>query len=138
MRSSNVCTNTITIKGPSDTIDRLWATASEKGLLEALCPIGEWEYAEALINWGSSNAYGIDGLVHSKLDNGQSIISGLFESDLNPPVEALDSFLVKNDDCDVELEYYTKMKYQDFWGKWTPSKGIYDDGMKKHKEEANA
>ena len=138
MISSHTCTNTITIHGPSDTIESLWNKAHEIGLLEALCPIGEWEYAEALTNWGTSNSYGMDDLIFTRLDNGQSIISGTFVSDLNPPTEALESFLKKNDDCDVVLEYYTTGKYQDFWGKWTPSKGLYDYGMKKHKEISNA
>ena len=50
----NWCSNDIVISGPEDKIKDLWEAAQFKeGLLEAIAPIGEWDYDTAVAEWGT-------------------------------------------------------------------------------------
>ena len=98
----NWCSNDIVISGPEDKIKDLWEAAQFKeGLLEAIAPIGEWDYDTAVAEWGTKWDVELHGLEHKPGE-----ISGWFESAWSPPIEAIDTFLGNNPDCKVQLKYF--------------------------------
>lgn len=102
----NWCSNSIHISGPKDKITALWEKAKEKeGLLEAMAPIGEWQYGEACETWGTKWDVSLEGL--ELIDEGDTAsITGFAESAWSPPVQAFEFFCNKNDDVTAELTYF--------------------------------
>ena len=108
----NYCSNYIAIDGPAEKLDAVWSIAlnetDESGLLNAMVPIGPWDYETAVSRWGTK----WDIQVHdSNLDidvrsDGTAIISGYCESAWSPPVEACQTFMADNEDVSIELYYY--------------------------------
>lgn len=104
----NWCANHIEITGPEDKINMLYQDAQD-GFLETLAPIGDWEYNTAVEKWGTKWEVDIDNLAVdlSMADrNGTATLSGYFESAWSPPMEALQTYLDNNQDCEGELYYY--------------------------------
>ena len=106
----NWCNNHIEINGPAEKLSQVWEHAKQsEGLLEALTPLGDWDYQDAVSSWGTKWDVELEGLEYSEWEvNGQSkgCIEGYFESAWSPPTEAVSSFLERNPECDAELFYY--------------------------------
>jgi hypothetical protein len=113
--------NTITIEGPADKIRELWARAQRghqyvnaatgeteetSGLLEAMVPIGEWDYDRAVATWGTKWDIDLTGLELTEGDNGRAQISGHADSAWSPPVEAFQAYANLNEDVYLELKYF--------------------------------
>ena len=126
------CDNQFSIVGPKDKLHALWSRASKKGLLEAICPIGEWNFYDALVNWGCSNAEDVDMTIQDLSDD-RAEINGKFKSYINTPLEAFEHYGERNKDVSIMLKHYGTSGYNDFWGTWTTDKGLHDYGMKKGK-----
>ena len=102
----NWCANHIEITGPEEKIQKIYMD-SQNGLLETLAPLGEWEYNDALNGWGTKWEVDSTGLaVDLSMNDGTATLSGYFESAWSPPVQALETFELKNPDCEVKLHYY--------------------------------
>jgi hypothetical protein len=102
----NWCINDITITGPSDKISKIYYDAIEKnGLLEAMVPIGDWDYNTALESWGTK--WDVDPeFLELVEDEGTVMIVGTFDSAWAPPIQAFETFLEKNPDCEAEIQYF--------------------------------
>lgn len=104
----NWCANHIEITGPEDKINKLYMDAQD-GFLETLAPLGKWDYNDAVAQWGTKWEVDIDNLavdVSMAKHNGTATLSGYFESAWSPPMEALQTYLDNNPDCEGELYYY--------------------------------
>lgn len=106
----NWCNNHLVLSGPKDKIKALWDKASaenENGdcLLQAMVPIGEWDYARAVDAWGTKWDISLEGLEYEELE-GEGIIRGWFDSAWSPPVQAMDTYCLANEDVRVTLEYF--------------------------------
>ena len=104
----NWCANYIEITGPEDKINKLYMD-SQDGFLETLAPLGNWDYHDAVAQWGTKWEVDIDNLavdLSMANDNGQATLGGYFESAWSPPLEALQTYLDNNPDCEGELYYY--------------------------------
>jgi hypothetical protein len=107
----NWCNNTIQIEGPADRIRALWEAAQpvegkEGSLLEAMVPIGDWDYGTAIDTWGTKWDVNIEGLLYEELSDGRAMIHGWFESAWAPPREAMNTFCETNEDVYVCLSYF--------------------------------
>ena len=104
----NWCANHIEITGPEDKINKLYMDAQE-GFLETLAPLGKWDYHDAVAQWGTKWEVDIDNLavdVSMAKHNGTATLSGYFDSAWSPTLEALQTYLENNPDCEGELCYY--------------------------------
>jgi hypothetical protein len=119
----NWCNNNITISGPTETIKQLWDDAQNShrwteivdgkevekigfGLLEAMAPIGEWDYETAVESWGTKWDISDEGLEIIEHGDGTAEITGWFESAWAPPIEAYNRFLDDMDNCSLEASYH--------------------------------
>ena len=119
----NWCNNNITISGPAETIKQLWddaqtahvytvevdgeeITKREFGLLNAIVPIGDWEYGTAVDTWGTKWDVSDEGLEFIDLGDGTAEITGWFDSAWAPPIGAYDKFLDDMDNCSIVASYY--------------------------------
>lgn len=119
----NWCNNNITIQGPTETIKQLWEDAQtghrytvveddvevekvEFGLLEAMAPIGDWEYGTAVETWGTKWDISDDGLEFTDNEDGTASITGWFDSAWAPPITAYNRFLDDMDNCSIDASYY--------------------------------
>ena len=85
----NWCTNTLTIRGDVETLSQLKPVLEAgEGLLEAIKPIGEWEYGNAVEAWGTKWDISTEGLEFIDHGDGTAEISGYFDSAWAPPLEA--------------------------------------------------
>lgn len=99
--------NTIHIEGPADKIRELWARAqSQEGLLEAMIPIGEWDYDCAVSTWGTKWDISLEGLQLTETDQGRAEISGYADSAWSPPIEAFQAYANDNLDVYLEIKYF--------------------------------
>lgn len=122
----NWCNNNITISGPTETIKQLWEDAQtahtdsegkpQFGLLEAMAPIGEWEYGTAVDTWGTKWDVSDEGLEFIDNGDGTAEITGWFDSAWAPPVSAYERFCDDMDNCEISASYYEPgMDYAGFW-----------------------
>ena len=103
----NWCTNTLTITGNKNSISDLWVTASLKeGLLEAIKPIGEWEYGNAVEAWGTKWDVSLEGLEYTDHGDGTASIEGWFDSAWSPPIEAFNTLAGDLNSCYIQLKYF--------------------------------
>ena len=107
----NWCNNSITISGPTETISQLWEDAKtandgEFGLLEAMAPIGEWDYGTAVETWGTKWDVSDEGLEYIDNGDGTSEITGYFDSAWAPPIDAYNRFLDDMDNCSIQASYH--------------------------------
>jgi len=120
----NWCNNDITIRGSKETIGQLWEDAQEKnGLLEAMAPIGEWDYGTAVDTWGTKWDVSLEGLEYADHGDGTAEIAGWADSAWSPPVEAFQSFCDSMDGVYAELVYFEPGVA--FTGRWD-SEGTND------------
>ena len=118
----NWCSNSITISGPTETIRQLWEDAQTAnpdggfGLLEAMAPIGEWEYGNAVDTWGTKWDISDEGLEFTDLGDGTAEITGWFDSAWAPPIGAYEKFCDDMDNCAISASYYEcGMDFAGFW-----------------------
>ena len=104
----NWCTNTLTITGNVSTLCELKniIEADREGLLEAIAPIGEWEYGNAIEKWGTKWDVSTEGLEYTLNGDGTATISGWFDSAWSPPVEAFQQLADDWDSCYIQLKYF--------------------------------
>ena len=104
----NWCSNSMHLEGPAETINQVWENAKQvDGLLEAICPLGEWEYNKATSTWGTKWDVELTDLEYTETADGKTgTISGGFDSAWAPPTEAFESFLGNNPDCEAELLFF--------------------------------
>ena len=124
----NWCNNTITIKGQTETISKLWeeATAEDGGLLSAMVPppenmfhgnLGEKERKECaekgipnwydwqVSNWGTKWDVSTEGLEFIDNKDGTAEITGWFDSAWSPPIDAYNTFCEDMDGVYLEAFY---------------------------------
>jgi hypothetical protein len=143
----NWCNNNITISGPTETIKTLWddaqtahvftvevdgeeITKREFGLLNAMVPIGDWEYGTAVDTWGTKWDISDEGLEFIDHGDGTAEITGWFDSAWAPPVEAYNKFLDDMDNCSIEASYYEMgMDFAGFYsdGNDEELSGLYEE-----------
>jgi hypothetical protein len=133
----NWCNNNITISGPAETIRQLWddaQTADEGkfGLLEAMAPIGNWEYETAVDTWGTKWDVNDEGLEIIEHGNGTAEITGWFDSAWAPPIGAYEKFTEANEDCEITASYYECG--MDFAGFWNGEEEHLDDLHEEYKQ----
>lgn len=126
----NWCSNSIIIEGPTDKIRVLWesAQAQEDGaLLEAMVPIGEWDYGRAVESWGTKWDISLEDLQLIDNGDGTSAIQGWADSAWSPPIEAFATYCGNNDDVTAEIRYFEPG--MSFIGIWTAEEGeqTWDD-----------
>jgi len=103
----NWCNNSLTIKGDASTLVALKEIIESdgEGLLEAIAPIGEWDYDKAVANWGTKWDISTEGLEYTDNGDGTAEITGWFDSAWSPPIEALHALSQDWDSCYIELLY---------------------------------
>jgi len=106
----NWCANNISIVGPRDKITALWKTAIREdsnngvtGLLEAMVPLGKWNYDTAIETWVTKWDVNIDGLVLA--DCGKEI-SGSVDTAWSPPIAAMKTYQQENPEVGIKLTYF--------------------------------
>ena len=103
----NWCSNSLTIKGDASTLVALKKIIESdgEGLLEAIAPIGEWDYGKAVAHWGTKWDITTEGLEYTDNGDGTAEITGYFDSAWSPPIEALHALSQDWDSCYIELLY---------------------------------
>lgn len=122
----NWCNNHFSINGPKDKIKELWDRMKDAenptGLLEAMVPIGEWEYGKASEAWGTKWDVDTDGIEYSESSTGgTACISGYFDSAWGPPITAFATYADQNTDVEADLMYFEPG--MSFTGQWTNEAG---------------
>ena len=103
----NWCSNTLMIRGAVETLSQLKPVLEAgEGLLEAIKPIGEWDYGTAVETWGTKWDVSTEGLEFIDHGDGTAEISGYFDSAWSPPVEAFVQLAEDGDSCYIELKYF--------------------------------
>lgn len=102
----NWCDNQMVLSGPADKIKALWESSKNgQQLLEAMVPIGEWDYSRAVDAWGTKWDVAQNDLSFTQ-DGNDATIRGWFETAWSPPVMALQNYCDANKDVRVTLEYF--------------------------------
>jgi hypothetical protein len=103
----NWCSNNLTINGDVETLSQLKEIIESdgEGLLEAIAPIGEWEYGTAVESWGTKWDISAEGLEFVDNGDGTATIEGWFQSAWSPPIEAFQKLANDWDSCFIELMY---------------------------------
>jgi hypothetical protein len=125
----NWCSNNVTISGPKEKISELWnkAKSNESGLLEAMVPIGEWEYGKASETWGTKWDINLEGLEYEEADDGTACIGGWFESAWSPPLAAFQKYCAENADIDADLSFFEPgVGFVGEWNSTTLEEEVYD------------
>ena len=122
----NWCNNSFSITGSTESIRELWEAAQtandgEFGLLNAIAPIGEWEYGKAVETWGTKWDVSDEGLEFIDNGDGTACITGWFESAWAPPIAAYEQLAADFDSCVIECSYYEPG--MDFGGFWSSENG---------------
>ena len=103
----NWCINTLIIRGDVETLSQLKPVlAAGEGLLQAIKPIGEWEYGTAVEAWGTKWDVTTEGLEFIDNGDGTAEITGYFDSAWSPPLEAFHQLAQDWDSCYIELKYF--------------------------------
>jgi len=127
----NWCDNSITISGPKDKITELWKSAQtaqqgDFGLLEAMVPIGDWEYDTAVENWGTKWDISDEGL-ELNINGNHAKITGYFQSAWSPPIDAYDNYLDLNPEVEIHATYNEGIS---FLGKYENGNNTYYEDLK--------
>lgn len=114
----NWCENHFSISGPKDKIEALFNASVEKGgLLEAMVPIGEWDYSTASETWGTKWDVQPDAEYSESQDGSEASITGSFDSAWAPPIAAFEAYSKENTDVVAELSYFEPGMC--FTGRWS-------------------
>ena len=117
----NWCNNSFTITGCVESIKDLWDTAQTAddgkfGLLNAIAPIGEWDYGKAVDTWGTKWDVSDEGLEYIDNGDGTAMITGWFDSAWAPPIGAYEQLAADFDSCVIECSYHEPgMDFAGFW-----------------------
>ena len=123
----NWCSNSFAITGNVESIRELWEAAQTAGpdggfgLLNAIAPIGEWDYGTAVDTWGTKWDVSDEGLEFVDNGDGTASISGWFDSAWAPPVGAYEQLAADFDSCVIECSYFEPG--MDFAGFWSSENG---------------
>jgi len=123
----NWCNNSFSITGNTESIKDLWEAAQTAGpdggfgLLNAIAPIGDWEYGKAVDTWGTKWDVTDEGLEFIDNGDGTASISGWFDSAWAPPIAAYEQLAADFDSCIIECSYYEPG--MDFGGFWSSENG---------------
>ena len=123
----NWCNNSFSITGNTESIKDLWEAAQtagpdgDFGLLNAIAPIGDWEYGKAVDTWGTKWDVTDEGLEFIDNGDGTASISGWFDSAWAPPIAAYEQLAADFDSCIIECSYYEPG--MDFGGFWSSENG---------------
>ena len=108
----NWCSNNFSITGNVESIKDLWEAAQtagpdgDFGLLNAIAPIGEWDYGTAVETWGTKWDVSDEGLEFIDHGDGTASIQGWFESAWAPPIGAYEQLAADFDSCIIEASYF--------------------------------
>jgi hypothetical protein len=118
----NWCNNSIEIEGPVEKIAALWLLAHrftptvEGALLNAMVPIGDWDYDRAVQAWGTKWDIDMQGLEFVDNEQGRARITGWFDSAWSPPLDAFQTYALANEDVYLELKYFEPgMSFTGVW-----------------------
>ena len=118
----NWCNNNFSISGNVESIKELWDSAQtagpdgEFGLLNAIAPIGDWDYDTAVNTWGTKWDVSDEGLEFTDNGDGTASIEGWFDSAWAPPIGAYENFCDDMDNCSLSASYYEPgMDFAGFW-----------------------
>ena len=118
----NWCSNNFSITGNTESIKDLWEAAQTAGpdggfgLLNAIAPIGDWEYDTAVETWGTKWDVSDEGLEFVDNGDGTASISGWFDSAWAPPIGAYEQLAADFDSCIIEASYFEPgMDFAGFW-----------------------
>jgi len=123
----NWCNNSFSITGNTESIKDLWEAAQTAGpdggfgLLNAIAPIGDWEYGKAVDTWGTKWDVTDEGLEFVDNGDGTASIQGWFDSAWSPPIGAYEQLAADFDSCIIECSYYEPG--MDFGGFWSSENG---------------
>jgi len=123
----NWCSNNFSITGNVESIKDLWEAAQtagpdgDFGLLNAIAPIGEWDYGTAVETWGTKWDVSDEGLEFIDHGDGTASISGWFDSAWAPPIGAYEQLAADFDSCIIEASYFEPG--MDFAGFWSSENG---------------
>jgi len=120
----NWCSNNFTINGDVETLRPLWEATQQEDkphFLEAIKPIGEWEYGNAVEAWGTKWDVNTDGMEFEDHGDGTATLHGFFDSAWSPPVAAFEQLAQDWDSCYIELTYFEPGMA--FCGEWN-SEGL--------------
>ena len=119
----NWCSNSLTITGPKEILEKFKeAIESEEAIfLNAISPIGEWDYGNAIDAWGTKWDVNTEGLHYTELEDGSAEIDGSFDSAWGPPIQAFATLSEKHPELDMRLSYFEPGMA--FVGQWTPEDG---------------
>ena len=103
----NWCNNGVIMSGPIDKMRELWqkAQTNDSGLLEAMVPLGEWDYDKSVDGWGTKWDPDMEGLEFTE-EGDKGSITGWFDSAWAPPLGAFKTWSKQNKDCFTKLEYF--------------------------------
>jgi len=114
----NWCSNTFTINGDVESLRPLWEATQQENpqFLEAMAPIGEWEYGNAVEAWGTKWDVNTDGMEFEDHGDGTATLHGWFDSAWSPPIEAFNTLAGDLDSCYIELYYFEPgMAFVGYW-----------------------
>ena len=118
----NWCSNNFSITGNVESIKDLWEAAQtagpdgDFGLLNAIAPIGEWDYGTAVETWGTKWDVSDEGLEFTDNGDGTASITGWFDSAWAPPIGAYEQLAADFDSCIIEASYFEPgMDFAGFW-----------------------
>ena len=118
----NWCNNSFLITGNTESIKDLWEAAQTAGpdggfgLLNAIAPIGDWDYGTAVDTWGTKWDVSDEGLEFTDNGDGTARISGWFDSAWAPPIGAYEQLAADFDSCIIEASYFEPgMDFAGFW-----------------------
>ena len=118
----NWCNNSVDITGPIDVIQAAWnRTDDGSNLLEAITPIGEWDYGVAIDSWGTKWDINGEGLEFVDNQDGTASITGWFDSAWSPPLQAFATFCDNNPGVNAEIFYQEEGMC--FVGRWNNVEG---------------
>ena len=118
----NWCSNSFSITGNVESIKELWDTAQtagpdgDFGLLNAIAPIGDWDYGTAVDTWGTKWDVSDEGLEFIDHGDGTASIDGWFDSAWAPPIAAYEQLAADFDSCVISASYFEPgMDFAGFW-----------------------
>jgi len=118
----NWCSNSFSITGNVESIKELWDTAQtagpdgDFGLLNAIAPIGDWDYGTAVESWGTKWDVSDEGLEFIDHGDGTASIEGWFDSAWAPPIAAYEQLAADFDSCVISASYFEPgMDFAGFW-----------------------
>jgi len=118
----NWCSNSFSITGNVESIKELWDTAQtagpdgDFGLLNAIAPIGDWDYGTAVESWGTKWDVSDEGLEFIDHGDGTASIEGWFDSAWSPPIAAYEQLAADFDSCVISASYFEPgMDFAGFW-----------------------